>query len=124
MPKDGLRRLPDHVTAALLRALMTIPRRPDSRLILQRPEYGRPPGYDRENDFRVLFRGRAIGRIWRYDYAVSASGDRARYHWHWHWRDVEGREDTTGDAPTLQSAMADFRRAWDGPQQREGEGAG
>ena len=31
---DGLRLLPDHVVAPLLRALMSIPRRPESRLIL------------------------------------------------------------------------------------------
>jgi hypothetical protein len=31
---DGLRPLPDHVVAPLLRALMCIPRRQESRLIL------------------------------------------------------------------------------------------
>ena len=36
MPKwDGLKPLPDHVVAPLLRALISIPRRPESRLILQ-----------------------------------------------------------------------------------------
>jgi hypothetical protein len=36
MPKwDQLRPLPDHVVAPLLRALMCIPRRPESRLILE-----------------------------------------------------------------------------------------
>ena len=29
------------------------------------------------------------------------------------------RPDTSGHAPTLESAMADFRRAWDSPQPRE-----
>ena len=36
MSKDGLRRLPDHVVAPLLRALMTIRHRPESRLYLRK----------------------------------------------------------------------------------------
>ena len=111
---DGLRRLPDHVVAPLLRALMTIPRRPDGRLILQKVEPGRPPGWSNEPDYNVLFRGRAIGRIWRFEYR-DVGGDMGRYPWHWHWRDVEDRTDQTGHAPTLQAAMAGFRKAWDTP---------
>jgi hypothetical protein len=113
MPKDGLRRLPDHVVAPLLRALMTVPRRPDGRLILQRVLPGRPPGWSNEPDYSVLFRGRVIGRVWRYDYAGDCSGEMARNLWHWDWREVDGRADQTGHAPTLEAAMADFRRAWD-----------
>jgi len=37
----------------------------------------------------------------------------ARYLWHWKWSNVPRRPDTTGHAPTLEAAMADFRRAWD-----------
>jgi hypothetical protein len=113
MPKDGLRRLPDHVVAPLLRALMTIPRRPASRLLLQRRTPGRPPGWDREPDYDVMFRGRAIGRIWRFDYARSCGGEMAQHLWHWQWRDVPERADMTGNAPTLEAAMAGFRQAWD-----------
>src|SRR6266700_1418201 len=117
MPKpDGLKRLPDHVVAPLLRALMTIPRRPDGRLILQKVEPGRPPGWDREPDYNVVFRGRTIGRIWRFAYTDS-SGDMGRYPWHWHWSDVEGRPDKTGHVPTLEAAMTAFRTAWDTPAQ-------
>ena len=113
MPKDGLRRLPDHIVAPLLRAMMTIPRRPDSRLVLQRSEHGRPPSWDATTDYNVVFRGRQIGRVWRYDYSGSASGDRARYPWHWNWHDAPDWADMSGHAPTLESALADFRRAWD-----------
>ena len=38
MPKDGLRRLPDHVVPLMLRVLMTIPRTPDRRLVLRKPD--------------------------------------------------------------------------------------
>jgi len=44
MPRwDGLKPLPDHVVAPLLRALMCIPRRPESRLILQPVKERRAP---------------------------------------------------------------------------------
>jgi hypothetical protein len=115
MPKpDGLKRLPDHVVAPLLRALMTIPRRPDARLILQKVEPGRPPGWSNQPDYNVVFRGRAVGRIWRFEYR-DAGGEMGRHPWHWRWREVEGRADTTGHAPTLEAAMTDFRKAWDAP---------
>jgi hypothetical protein len=112
---DGLKRLPDHVVAPLLRALACIPRRPDTRLLLQRAERGRPPTWDATADYDVIFRGRKIGRVWRCDYAGHVSGDMARYLWHWDWSGVEGRQDANGHAPTLESAMADFRRVWDAP---------
>ena len=57
---------------------------------------GRPPGYDRENDYDVVFRGRKVGRIWKYDYTGKVSGEMARWLWHWDWRDVEGRKDAEG----------------------------
>jgi hypothetical protein len=115
MPKDGLRRLPDHIVAPLLRALMCIPRTRDARLILQRPDEPRPPvrQLERDADFNVLWQGQIIGRIWRCDYSRDTSGDMARYLWHWRWQHVDDRADAQGHAPTLESAMADFRRAWD-----------
>src|SRR5687767_8027108 len=68
MPKwDGLKPLPQHVVAPLLRALACIPRTRDARLILRKRTDGRPPGWDRENDHDVEFRGRKVGRIWKYD---------------------------------------------------------
>ena len=95
MPKwDGLRPLPEHVLAPLLRALACIPRTADTRLLLRKVESGRPPGRDAENDFDVLFRGRRVGRIWRYDYTGKLSGDRARFLWHWYFGNAEGRKDT------------------------------
>jgi hypothetical protein len=63
MPKDSLRRLPDNVTAALLRALITLPAPRNNRLVLQRADDDRPPGYDKTNDYNVMFQGRQIGRI-------------------------------------------------------------
>lgn len=116
MPTDGLRRLPDHVVAPLLRALMAIPRRPATRLVLQKVDEPRPPvrTFEHGADFNVLWRDTVVGRIWRHDYSRDSRGEIARHMWHWRWRDVQGRPDTAGHAPTLESAMADFRRAWDG----------
>ena len=51
---DELRRLPDHVTAQLLRALLCIPRAPDSRLIL------RPVTERRMRSGRAASRGEAM----------------------------------------------------------------
>ena len=122
MPNDGLRRLPDHIVAPLLWALMCIPRRPEARLILRPAESGRPPSWDKSSDYDVMFRHRRVGRVWRYDYKDDVSGDMGRYLWHWYRRDVDGRPDARGDAPTLESAMADFRRAWDADAPRVAEG--
>jgi len=111
MPKDGLRRLPDQVTAQLLHALMTLPTPRHARLSLRRADDGRPPGYDAANDYDVMFQGRRVGRIWRHKYTNHPY---EAWLWHWYWRNVEGRADCpTGHAPTLESAMADFRKAWD-----------
>jgi hypothetical protein len=105
MPKkDGLVRLPDHVTAGLLRALMSIRPRPESRLLLQRSEHGRMPGYDQQNDYNVLWRGHIIGRIWKHDY-TGHPWEKMPV-WHWRWSDVPGRSETKGHAPTLEAAMA------------------
>jgi hypothetical protein len=76
---DGLKPQPDHVVAPLLRALMSIPRRPQSRLLLVKRIDGRPPGYDRENDYDVVIRGRKVGRIWKYDYTGKVGGEMARW---------------------------------------------
>ena len=116
MPKwDGLKPLPDHVIAPLLRALACIPRTVDARLVLRKVETGRPPGWDATTDYDVLFRDRRVGRIWQYDYTGKVSGDMARYLWHWYFRDVDGRKDTQRHAASLEAAMADFRIAWDAP---------
>jgi len=107
---DGLRKLPDHVVAPLLRALMTIPYRPESQLRLKQAEYGRPPGYDQKRDYNVLFRGRPVGRIWHFD---RYDDPRRKGPWHWDVRDDPPRKGLWGSSPTLESAMADFRRTWD-----------
>ena len=74
-----------------------------------------PPGYDRENDYDVVFRDRKVGRIWKYDYTGKVSGEMARWLWHWDWRDVDGRKDAEGHCGSLEAAMAQFRAAWDAP---------
>jgi hypothetical protein len=112
MPRDGLRRLPDHVVEPLLRAMMAIPSRAD-RLILRRSDRVRPPTRQMGEDYNVMWRDRAVGRVWCHDYIGAVSGEMARHLWHWHWRDVRGRADAAGHAPTLEAAMADFRLAWD-----------
>ena len=95
-PKDRLVRLPDHVTATLLRALMSI----------------RPPGWDPNTDYNVLFRGKTVGRIWRYHYR-GHDGDMDRLNWHWQFQCFAMAPTIDGHAPTLEAAMAEFRRAWD-----------
>ena len=104
MKWDGLKPLPDHVLAPLLRALACIPRTADARLMLVRRTDGRPPGYNRENDYDVMFRGRKVGRIWKYDYTGKVGGEMAHWLWHWDWRDVDGRKDAQGHAPSLEAA--------------------
>jgi hypothetical protein len=37
----------------------------------------------------------------------------AKHLWHWDWHGIPGRPDATGHGPTLESVMADFRRASD-----------
>src|SRR4051794_4526810 len=69
MPKRTLIPLPDKIAAAMLQARTSITAALDNRLVLQTPDIDRPPGYDRKTDYRVLWRGKAIGRIWMHDYA-------------------------------------------------------
>ena len=62
MPKwDGLKPLPYHVVAPRLRALMGIPRRPESRLILQPTKEERAPFWTTEGDYSVMWRGSGKG---------------------------------------------------------------
>ena len=112
---DGLKPLPDHLLAPLLRALACIPRTADTRLLLVKRTDGRPPGWGRENDYDVVFRGHKVGRIWKYDYTGKTSGEMARWLWHWDWRNVDGRKDAEGHCGSLEVAMAQFRAAWDAP---------
>ena len=116
MPKwDGLKPLPDHVIAPLLRALACIPRSADARLLLRKPEFQRRPCTGEEQDYDVVFRGRKVGRIWEHDYTGAVSGEMARWLWHWDRRDADGRKDAEGHCGSLHEAMAQFRAAWDAP---------
>src|SRR3954453_7328673 len=80
MPKDGLARLPDHIVAPLLRALMHIRHTPHSRLLLQHPTNGRAPSWDQSLDFDVVGRREKVGRIWRHAYVREVFEE---YPWHW-----------------------------------------
>jgi hypothetical protein len=111
MPKDGLIRLPDKVAAALLQALASIDAVRNDRLVLQRPERDRRPEMDRTKDYDVLWRGRAIGRIWFHKYTMHPWEGLGP--WHWDWQLERLGPVTGGHARTLEAAMADFRRAWD-----------
>jgi hypothetical protein len=118
MPKDGLRRLPDHVVAPLLRALMCIPRRPESRLILRRVPEPRRPFFTRD-DYDVIWRGQTVGRI---DCELEPYPIHKDAPWRWFMTDPGdgsgGVNDArtraaNGRAATLESAMAAVRTAWD-----------
>ena len=110
MPKHTPIPLRDKIAAALLQALAGIGAVRNDRLVLQRPDIDRRPGLDRTKDYNVLWRGRCIGRIWCHEYKLHPWEGLGPWHWDWQW-DRLGV--TKGHAPTLEAAMADFRKAWD-----------
>jgi hypothetical protein len=111
MPKwDGLKPLPDHVLAPLLRALICIPRRPESRLILRRAAEPRPPFWDTANDFMVMWRGQKVGRI---DLEPKPYPADAHRPWRWFLNDDGRKRMAYGRAATRADAMAAFRRAFE-----------
>lgn len=128
MPKDGLRRLPDHVVAPLLRALMSIPRTPDKRLYLRKAV---PPRMHRtEEDYRVVKRAAPgsvrdedhVGSIWLDPRAEQIEDKIAP--WRWSIDTTNGGTDKTGwwasgRARTREEAMAALRNAWDSYQPRK-----
>ena len=79
MRSNGLRRLPDHVVAPLLRAIIMIPHVAEARLLLRRSEWARPPTRDVNDDYNVIWRDETVGRIWRSDYRGHNSGELAKY---------------------------------------------
>jgi hypothetical protein len=110
MPKDGLRRLPDHVTAALLRALMTLPRRPQSRLILQPVSEPRAPFWTVDADYNVVWRGQRVGRI---SFDHKPHPNEAHIRWRWFLNDHERRRMAAGRTATREEAMTAFRAAFE-----------
>jgi hypothetical protein len=110
MPKDGLVRLPDHITASLMRALMHVRHTPAARLLLKPPEHTRAPVWSTPKaDYDVLHRGEKVGRIWRFTYTREPHQD-----FPWHWTLVsESRKQDSGHSLTLHEAMEHFRHAWD-----------
>lgn len=111
MPKwVDLKPLPEHVVAPLLRALVSIPRRPDSRLILQPVTEPRPPFWTTEGDYMVTWRGTKVGRI-DYDHKPYANQRDARCRWFLH--DERRNRMASGRTATRDEAMAAFRKAFD-----------
>jgi hypothetical protein len=129
MPKDELRRLPDHIVAPLLRALMCIPRRPESRLYLRKVV---PPRMHMSaEDYRVfrlvvtgeLRREDHVGNIWL-DPKPERMEDRIMP-WKWSVDTTRGGADrdgwwSGGRARTRDEAMDAFRNAWDSYQPKKG----
>jgi hypothetical protein len=107
---DGLRLLPDYVVAPLLRALVSIPRRPDSRLILVPVKETRPPFYDLRDDYNVMFRDRRVGRI-SIDHRPYPH--EAHVPWRWFLNDTERNRMADGRTATREEAMTAFRKAFD-----------
>src|SRR5262245_12804277 len=111
MPKwDGLRPLPDHVVAPLLRALASIPRRPESRLILVPVTEARPPFWDARDDFNVMFRDRKVGRI---HLEHKLYPNEAHVPWRWFLNDTQRNRMAGGNCASRDEAMAAFRNAFD-----------
>jgi len=94
----------------LLRALMSIPRRPESSLALVPVKEARPPYYDLRDDYNVMFRGRRVGRI-RFDHKLYPN--EAHVPWRWFLNDTERNLLADGRAVTRAEAMAAFRKAFD-----------
>lgn len=126
MPKDGLRRLPDHVVAPLLRALMTIPRRPEGRLYLRKAVPRRMHMTD--EDYRV-FRFRLTGDHRNDahvgDIYLDPSPEKIEEQiapWKWSINTTWGNDQgwwASGRARTREEAMDAFRNAWDSHQPRK-----
>src|SRR5205807_3964818 len=100
MPKDSLRRLPDHVVAPLLRAMMCIPRTPEARLILRPVTERRPPFWTVEDDYNILFRGKVVGRI---DREPDDRCEVPNAPWRW---SLQGARDGTGLLSDFRTRMA------------------
>jgi hypothetical protein len=118
MPKDGLIRLPDHIVAPLLRALMHIRHTPQSRLTLHQATTGRAPSWDQSSDFDVMWRGEKVARVWRHTYV------RENFEEHpWHW-DITAprRKHEWGHSLTLHEALEQLRMAWDRLKPEEDSG--
>ena len=124
MPKDGLRRLPDHVVAPLLRALMCIPRRPESRLSLRKVV---PPRLHRNaEDYRVHKQDDVVGSIWLDPNPETLEAKIAP--WIWSIDTTRGGTDmehgwwSGGRFRTREEAMNAFRNAWDSHQPKKSTG--
>jgi hypothetical protein len=63
-------------------------------------------GWHDDKDFNVIWCGRQVGRIHYFD---RYDEPERKGPWHWYWRDVAGRPNTRGSAPTLESGV--IRRA-------------
>lgn len=123
MPKDELRRLSPHVVAPLLRALMSIPRRPESRLYLRK--VAERTVLTRSEHHYNVFRWRMIGdhrvdenvgTIW-VDSKPAETIDEKLMPWCWEISTREGAAFATtwakGRARTREESMDAFRNAWD-----------
>ena len=111
MPRwDGLKPLPDHVVAPLLRAPISIPRRPDARLVLQPVREAHPPCWTTEGDYSVMWRGTKVGRI-SFDHKPYAN--EAHVRWRWFLKDHERNRMANGRCATREEAMAAFGKAFD-----------
>ena len=60
------------------------------------------------NDYNALWRGQHIGRIWRHEYQNHPWTGFGSWYWYWQLERLE--REIEAHAPTLESAMADFRR--------------
>ena len=121
MPKDGLRRLPDHVVAPLLRALMCIPRRPENRLRLRKVV---PPRLHRNaEDYRVHKQDDVVGSIWLDPNPETLEAKIAP--WVWSIDTTRGGTDmehgwwSGGRSRTREEAMNAFHNAWDSYQPKK-----
>jgi hypothetical protein len=102
--------MPDHVVAPLLRALICIPRTPDNRLLLKPADEGRRQIGTRQATLTCSF---AVAGSGAFGASITLTSPTARA------LAISGigigeALKGEGDAPTLEAAMADSRRAWDG----------
>ena len=96
-------------STVVLGALVSIPRRPESRLILQPVKEALPPFWTTEGEYSVMWRGTTLDRI-SYDHKPYAGEEHAR--WRWFLNDTQRNRMANGRCATREEAMAAFRRAF------------
>lgn len=102
--------LPARVAVDLHVALASLRSGLDDRLILRHPPRQRAPTWNRSLDYDVVWRGEIVGVIHFYK---PRERDYPGRPWYWSITNLPWREWASGQAASLEEAMAEFRKVWD-----------